>query len=159
MKQKRLIVRFVVMGIGWLIAYLYVNMSDQAQVVPPTSEAPPKNVVSLRDADLVLAEAFENRQSDVQVMGHGTVDRVLPDDNKGSRHQRFILKLDSGQTVMVAHNIDVAVKIDTLGVGDRIEFYGEYEWNQQGGVLHWTHRASHGNHPGGWLKHDGRRYE
>ncbi|MDC0262002.1 DUF3465 domain-containing protein [Planctomycetaceae bacterium] len=149
----------IFISIGWLVAYLYTNIDDQAQVVPQRSEAPPKNVVSLGDADLVLSEAFENHQSDVQVMGHGTVDRVLPDDNKGSRHQRFILKLDSGQTVMVAHNIDVAAKIKTLQAGDRVVFYAEYEWNAQGGVLHWTHRASHGNHPGGWLKHDGQRYE
>ena len=36
---------------------------------------------------------------------------TLPDDNKGTRHQRFILKLSSGQTLLVAHNIDLADKI------------------------------------------------
>jgi len=144
------------------VFYLW-SLYESKQVA--TSDARPQKqqnepyIVSLRDADLVLAEAFKNHQSDIQVMGHGTVDRVLPDDNEGSRHQRFILKLDSGQTLVVAHNIDVAAKIEELSVGDRVDFYGEYEWNSQGGVLHWTHRASDGNHPGGWLKHDGRRYE
>ena len=33
----------------------------------------------------------------------GTVMRVLADDDDGSRHQRFILRLGSGQTVLVAH--------------------------------------------------------
>lgn len=56
--------------------------------------------------DTRLKQAYENHQSDVQVRGLGTVSRVLPDDNKGSRHQKFILRLDSGQTLLVAHNID-----------------------------------------------------
>ena len=71
--------------------------------------------------------------------GSGTVLRVLADDNSGSRHQRFILRLDSGQTVMVAHNIDLAPRIASLRAGDRVGFSGEYEWNAQGGVIHWTH--------------------
>lgn len=145
--------------IGGVILYIALGLGLFDEAVPPASDPPPRNVVSFRDADVVLADAFENRQSDVQAMGHGIVTRLLPDDNKGSRHQRFILELDSGQTLLVAHNIDVAARIDSLEVGDRIDFNGEYEWNREGGVLHWTHRTSSGNHPGGWLKHDGRRYE
>ena len=59
-------------------------------------------------AEAVLKQAFENEQSDIQVEGEGTVWKTLPDDNKGTRHQRFILKLSSGQTLLVAHNIDLA---------------------------------------------------
>lgn len=159
MKRDRFLIKLgyaVVAGVFFLIA---LQVEERDGVAPPANEPPPPNVVSFRDDDKVLAEAFANRQSDVQVMGHGTVTKILPDDNKGSRHQRFILKLDSEQTILVAHNIDVAPRINSLEVGDRIDFYGEYEWNQEGGVLHWTHRASSGKHPGGWLKHDGRRYE
>lgn len=106
-----------------------------------------------------LAVAFNNQQSDIQVGGVGTVVRTLSDDMEGSRHQRFILKLSSGQTVLVAHNIDLAPRINSLRAGDGIEFYGEYEWNSKGGVLHWTHHDPRGNHEGGWLKHNGSTYQ
>lgn len=108
--------------------------------------------------DAVLQQAYESRQSDLQVQGNGQVIRILPDDNDGSRHQRFILRLDSSQTLLVAHNIDLAPRISTLAIGDTVEFYGEYEWNSQGGVLHWTHHDTNGRHADGWLKHKGQVY-
>lgn len=106
-----------------------------------------------------LYSAFEHRQSDVQVRGKGEVLRVLSDDNDGSRHQRFILLLESGQTLLVAHNIDLAPRIVSLRTGDRVEFYGEYEWNSKGGVVHWTHHDPQGRHADGWLKHGGSTYK
>ncbi|EGS74022.1 hypothetical protein VCBJG01_3074, partial [Vibrio cholerae BJG-01] len=54
--------------------------------------------------DAVLQQAYQSQQSDLQVQGLGQVLKVLPDDNDGSRHQKFILKLNSGQTLLVAHN-------------------------------------------------------
>jgi hypothetical protein len=94
-----------------------------------------------------------------QVEGTGMVSRILSDDDNGSRHQRFILRLPSGQTLLVAHNIDLAPRIDDLDVGDTVAYSGEYEWNPQGGVVHWTHRDPAGRHVAGWLKHDGRVYQ
>lgn len=111
--------------------------------------------------DSTLGRAFRNRTSDLQVKGSGRVIKLLPDDREGSKHQRFILKLSSGQTLLVAHNIDLAPRINSLRVGDSVEFYGEYEWNSQGGVIHWTHHDPPGgsSHVGGWLKHKGRTYK
>ncbi len=93
------------------------------------------------------------------VQGAGTVIRLLADDDEGSRHQRFILRLPSGKTLLVAHNIDLAPRIGDLRVGDTVEYSGDYEWNPQGGVVHWTHRDPAGRHADGWLKHDGRVYQ
>lgn len=109
--------------------------------------------------DHPIAAAFAARQSNVPVQGHGTVTRVLADDLDGSRHQRFILRVESGHTVLVAHNIDLAPRIADLRTGDTVEFQGEYEWNESGGVIHWTHHDPAGQHPAGWLRHNGERYE
>ncbi|KQA97585.1 DUF3465 domain-containing protein [Vibrio metoecus] len=115
--------------------------------------------VSLYANDTVLQQAYQSQQSDIQVQGFGQLVKVLPDDNDGSRHQKFILKLNSGQTLLVAHNIDLAPRIPNLKVGDSVEFYGEYEWNKKGGVLHWTHKDPQNRHAHGWLKHNGQVYE
>ncbi|WP_050916636.1 DUF3465 domain-containing protein [Vibrio cholerae] len=115
--------------------------------------------VGLHANDAVLQQAYQSQQSDLQVQGFGQVVKVLPDDNDGSKHQKFILKLNSGQTLLVAHNIDLAPRIPNLKVGDSVEFYGEYEWNKKGGVLHWTHKDPQNRHAHGWLKHNGQVYE
>lgn len=114
---------------------------------------------SASGADAVVAAAFENRRSDVQIEGSGRVTRVLPDDSDGSRHQRFILELASGQTLLVAHNIDLANRVASIRAGDRVEFKGEYEWNARGGVVHWTHRDPQRSHVDGWIKHNGHTYQ
>ena len=107
----------------------------------------------------VLVSAYQNHQSNIQVTGSGTVIKILADDIKGRRHQRFILRLHSGQTLLVAHNIDLAPRINTLRLGEIVEFYGEYEWNSKGGVLHWTHHDPGNRHEDGWLKYDGAVYQ
>ncbi len=106
-----------------------------------------------------IEELFAGRASDVQVQGAGIVLRTLSDDHKGSRHQRFILELASGHTLLIAHNIDLAPRIESLRQGDRVEFFGEYEWNERGGIIHWTHHDPKRQHVAGWLKHEGRIYQ
>ena len=106
-----------------------------------------------------LAAAYENRESDLQVEGSGVVEKVLRDDLEGSRHQRIILRISDSQTVLIAHNIDLAPRVENISKGDRLEFFGEYEWNNKGGVIHWTHRDPARRHVDGWLKHKGRVYQ
>ncbi|MFI7821499.1 DUF3465 domain-containing protein, partial [Acinetobacter baumannii] len=106
-----------------------------------------------------IKAAYERRQSNVQVQGSGRVKAILREDNDGSRHQKFILVLKNGLSILVAHNIDLAPKIEDLRKGDIVEFNGEYEYNEKGGVLHWTHHDPQNRHENGWLKHNGRIYQ
>lgn len=108
--------------------------------------------------DQAILDAFADGRSDVLVEGSAIVERTLPDDNEGSRHQRFILRLEEGHTVLVAHNIDISPKIP-LQKGDWVDFRGEYEWTEQGGVVHWTHHDPKGKHLDGWIFHDGEFYD
>ena len=124
------------------------------------SVAPPApQTTQQQQAEALLERAFAEKLSNLQVEGSGVVTMLLPDDNKGSRHQRFVLKLLSGRTLLVAHNIDLAPRIDSLAMGDEVAFSGEYEWNSKGGVLHWTHHDPDGSHVAGWLRHRDRTYQ
>lgn len=110
------------------------------------------------ESDRILRRAFESQTSKLEVEGRGVVKRILSDDNEGSRHQRFVLELSSGQTLLISHNVDLAPRIPDLQQGDEVDFRGEYDWNPEGGVIHWTHHDPAGHHPGGWLKHQGQTY-
>ena len=126
--------------------------------LPKIANARTKSKADNYSSDDAILSAFTNHRSDLQVKGKGIVSRTLRDDDEGSRHQKFILKLDNGQSLLVAHNIDLAPRVNGIRSGDKIEFYGEYEWSEQGGVLHWTHDDPRGRHKNGWLKHNGKTY-
>ncbi|MCD2453057.1 DUF3465 domain-containing protein [Methylicorpusculum oleiharenae] len=136
-----------------LAALIFGAVEQNGSLVPGIA------MESSNDGNIQLENAFLNRQSDIQVQGEGRVTRLLPDDLNGSRHQRFILQINDKQTLLIAHNIDLAPKIHDLNEGDTVAFYGEYEWNSKGGVLHWTHHDPRGGHIAGWLKHQGQTYQ
>lgn len=141
-RQKQrvwLIIGFIVVGYG-----ASKFSPEQAYSTPPQSS---------------IEQAFQQQQSNIQLEVRGTVIKLLSDDVDGSRHQRFIIKLASGQTLFIAHNIDLAPRIKQLNVNDEISIYGEYEWNAKGGVLHWTHHDPAKRHIDGWIKHQGKTYQ
>jgi len=109
-------------------------------------------------ADGPIERSFAQGRSDVVLTQSGRVIKELPDDNVGDRHQRILVELDSGLTVLIAHNIDLARRVDSPRRGDPIRFKGEYEFNEQGGVLHWTHHDPKGWHEDGWIEHGGEVY-
>ncbi|MDR3089973.1 MAG: DUF3465 domain-containing protein [Desulfobulbaceae bacterium] len=127
-------------------------------------EEPGDAIAPRQETDQALScpgVALADRQSAMRlhktsVHGDGEVVKVLPDDEKGARHQRFLLRVAPHLVVLVAHNIDLAPRIDGLAAGDRLSFCGEYIWNDKGGVLHWTHGAS--GKVGGWLRAGERVY-
>ena len=134
--------------------------ASRTDAPPDAPRDAPQDAPSNRaTGDAAIANAFRQQRSDVAVSGEGVVTRVLADDHDGSPHQRFLLALGNGQTVLVAHNIELAPRIAGLQEGDRVAFAGEYVWNDKGGVIHWTHRDPRGGHPAGWLRHAGRLYQ
>ena len=120
----------------------------------PRAAGPPR-----LSGNAAIMRAFTNRARDIRVDGSGSVSRVLPDDNQGGRHQRFLVLLPTGQSVLIVHNIDIAPRVENLRVGDEVEFEGEYVWNLQGGLVHWTHHDPSSRHRPGWVKHAGRVYQ
>ncbi len=146
--RTRLIKRNTTYGLAViliLVCAAALNTWDQSNAPHKTSD----------DSAEALARAFTNQQSDLQVRGQGHISKILPDDTKGSKHQRLIITTSAEQSILIAHNIDLAPRVKNPKGGDLIEFYGEYEWNRQGGVIHWTHHDPQNRHPHGWLKHEG----
>jgi len=137
-----------------LVSAVACSQADQHQAVAVESQ-------TVQMDNTAIMEAYKNKQSDVWVEGSAEVIKLLKDDTYGSQHQRFIVKLSARdkQTLLFAHNIDLAPRINSLKVGDTITFRGEYEYNPKGGIVHWTHHDPDGSQPGGWIKHQGKVYE
>lgn len=113
-----------------------------------------------RDDTALIKKLFQTMQSDAQVEAEGTVVVLLADDTDETPHQRFLVELSNDITVKIAHNTKISPYLP-LKVGDKIRFHGEYEYNDKGGVVHWTHRTlgTRNKHPHGWLLHKGKKYD
>lgn len=147
---------------GWYVGQSWARRPAGPETAPGQRLAPRTVAEAARQtypsAD-PARDAFENRRTGRQLTLSASVFRILADDRDGSRHQRFIIRSDSGITLLIAHNIDLAPRLDGLAVGDRVLVSGEYEWNAQGGLLHWTHHDPAGRHQAGYIQWKGRHYQ
>lgn len=142
----------ILLVVIWQFYFEHSSSSSQPSAAQPVTLS---NSVSNPE----LLRAYNSRIAKVQIKGQGTIIKLLKDDLDGSHHQRILLKVNPNQTLLIAHNIDLAPRIDNLRVGDILEFYGEYVWNNKGGVLHWTHHDPRGRHLGGWLRYKGKTFQ
>jgi hypothetical protein len=146
----------VVAGIGYIAKQRGWVASPQAQTSTTTNRRDEPVATDARDDD-PIAELVRLQRSDAVVETSGTVAKVLPDDKDGDRHQRFLVRVGRN-TVLVAHNIDLAPRVP-VREGDAIRLKGEFEYNDRGGVIHWTHHSTGRNHASGWIEVGGKRYE
>lgn len=163
--MKRLFSRLIPLALA-LVATWYLTRQSTGETAP--EEAPPAIAVGqpgygaaarAESAQDAVRKAFEDRAQGRQIRVGGVVRRLLSDDREGSPHQRFIIGTPSGLTVLVAHNLDLAPRLEGLAAGEQVIVYGEYEWNEQGGVMHWTHDDPAGLHETGYVEWRGRRYQ
>ncbi|MCD8533513.1 MAG: DUF3465 domain-containing protein [Verrucomicrobia bacterium] len=180
MKSVKKTVAMVIAIVVALLTYLAQEPSSSTQPTPEKSPSQPAEVQSIPSApsstpttsqaststalvrsseDSKVAHAFENHLSDIQVFVTGTIIKSLPDDNIGSRHQKFIMRLASGRTLLVSHNIDLAPRIPGSLEGRPVSVMGEYEWNENGGVIHWTHHDPAQRHPDGYIFFNGATFQ
>jgi len=136
----------------WLLAAFIV-------LIYAASHYQPDETTEITQQSSPIAELYQQQRSDVLVEVSGEVSRLLADDNRGSRHQRFLIELADGHSLLVAHNIDLAPRVDNLELGDEVSLFGEYEWNDKGGVMHWTHHDPANKHAHGWIRHQGKLYQ
>ncbi len=150
MISKRLLTRnkilpaLVVLG---LLAYQYYYL--------PGSQSVDYDAASAGNA---VQQAYAAQRSGLWLETSGRVRRMLKDDNVGARHQKFILEVAGGHTVLVSHNIDLADRVP-VRQGTQLVLRGRYEWNDRGGVIHWTHHDPDGRLQGGWIEAGGECYQ
>jgi hypothetical protein len=115
---------------------------------------------SAQPDDAAVVADFHNHQSNVEVTADGTVVRLLADRTSATgTHEQFIIKLSSGDlTIEVEHNISIAARAP-VKVGDHVIVHGEYIWNAQGGLIHFTHHDPKGTHEGGYVEDGGTTYD
>ena len=148
-------IALIAIGVMWLGGELgfWNKASDGRGATSPGVVLSPS---ADQEATATIASLFEAGTSDVVLTFDGTVVKILPDDNEGSRHQKFLVEVGD-VTVLIAHNIDLAERVP-LTEGDTVTIRGEYEWTDKGGTVHWTHHDPKGRHEDGWIEHDSQRY-
>lgn len=139
------------------IAWDAMGPAKRAESVPPTQDDPRAEPAEApKAARPGKPPAWKDGD---WVRGEGVVAKVLPDDLKPPRHQRFLVRDPWGRTLLFAHNIDVGRRVEGLAVGDEIRFRGEFKDGDRGGVIHWTHAPAGGRGAGGWIERAGVTYE
>ncbi len=141
-----------------LLLTLPLCACDQPKQLPKVNDEPTAVTSTAFTNNAALEDAYATQKSDIQVSGSGVVTKLLPDDNNGSPHQRFLVKINAEQTLLFAHNLDLSSHIP-LQVGDEISFSGEYVYNPKGGIVHWTHRDPKSQHMAGWVLAHGKKYQ
>src|SRR5947208_455422 len=106
-----------------------------------------------------VERAYAQHLSAVEVTAQGTVTRLLADDTGPSgTHQRFIVQVSgSSQTLLIDNNVDIGKRVPVT-TGDGVTVHGEYVWNGQGGLVHFTHHDPAHTHEDGWIEMKGVRY-
>ena len=87
---------------------------------------------------MTVEEAFARRMHGVPLTAEGKVTKILTDDIGETPHQRFIIEVHTGHTILVAHNTLRAYRVP-VKIDDKVEVRGTYVWNQYGGLIHNTH--------------------
>jgi hypothetical protein len=141
----------------WWIALPACALAILVWTYQPQTESTPSPPAESKPLASDVESAYRQRRSGVELEVSGRVDRLLSDDLERSRHQRFLLRLPSGHSLLIAHNIDIAHRVP-VSPADSVTVRGQYEYNDQGGVIHWTHRDPEGKHPGGWIRFQDREY-
>ena len=149
----------VAAGVG---GYSYLTKNkDYSTDTNPTAKSTTANTPRIEDQAQVLSKIRtqrDNTHARFWLETEGKVIKLLKDDLKGTPHQKFLIKLAPDITLLVAHNTALA-KRAPLQQGDDIKIRARYEWNNRGGVLHWTHHDPKGKQEGGWIYADGKYYK
>ena len=133
-----------------------IERPNYTKLTPSSTPSNQPDLTALYESEVAAAQ--NNQQSHVVVTCTLPVKRMLRPDEKGEKHEKFLLQVSNGTTILVAHNTSRAPSVP-LSAGDIVTVHGEYIWNAKGGVIHWTHRSDTPRHEGGYIDFKGQRYQ
>jgi len=129
------------------------NTNNPAYPGNPSQTA---NVMPGDDSQAIAAQTDHAIRQEITVVAK--VKKLLPEDVVGLPHQKFLIVLSNGTTVLIAHDLKMAPAVP-IKPGDVLCIHGEYIWNKLGGLIHWTHHTDTPRHEGGWIDFNGVRYQ
>jgi hypothetical protein len=127
-RRRRLIKGVEIAGCLVSFCVLLLGCSIKSSDTSPngTNNPPANHLDSILTPISVIEAAFANQDSGISVTVKGNITRILGDDTVGVRHQRFIIELSNGQTLLIEHSIDIAPRVQGINVGSVLYAHGDY---------------------------------
>ena len=127
-------------------------MAKEVEVDAMTSASRPT-------AQAILERALQNKSQDQLLVVVGWVTAIQPDgQQEGVRYQRFEVRLTNRQRLLIEHDLQQAPRVEGLKPGSELLIRGRYFWNEQGGILRYTHHDPEKQRPDGWIRFKHRNY-
>ncbi|CAN5587272.1 hypothetical protein BH11CYA1_BH11CYA1_24920 [soil metagenome] len=108
------------------------------------------------DTQIIQAQSQQARKVELTVTA--PIEKLLREEDYREPHQRFLLALSNGTSVLVANDLEYGT-FAPVQAGNIVRIKGEYIWNERGGVLHWTHKSDEPRHESGYIDFNGMRYQ
>jgi len=105
-----------------------------------------------------LLESFEQGRTGIWVSAEAPVAQMLGDEDFRGRYQRFTIRPRQDITVQVRHSLEHSTRVPVKR-GDIVRVTGYYEWDARGGFISRTFSDSDQPGGGGWIEHQGERYD
>jgi hypothetical protein len=145
----------ILFAIITVLALICVVVRTNNVLIPKTSAQAPA-LVNQGDQEVLNAQSAH--MVNVPVTVSARILKILREDIEGTPHQKFLIILSNGSTVLIAHNIQMAPQVP-IQEGTFVTIHGDYIWNSKGGLIHWTHHSDAPKHGDGWIDYNGRRYQ
>lgn len=105
-----------------------------------------------------LIESFQQGRTGIWVSAEGTVQNLLGDENIDGTLQRFTIRLNDEVVLQIRHLVDESTRIP-VERGDTVRAQGYYTWDARGGFISRTYADPDSPGGGGWVEHEGTRYD
>ncbi|MEX0914419.1 MAG: DUF3465 domain-containing protein [Wenzhouxiangellaceae bacterium] len=105
-----------------------------------------------------LLQSFADGRTGIWVSAEAPVVQILGDEDIGGNRQRFTIRPRDGVVVQVLHSLEDSTRVP-VERGDIVRVQGYYEWDARGGFISRTFSDPNQPGGGGWIEHEGQRYD